>query len=399
MFEYLTWITANIVLASNSIFGSPQPVHAQLQVPQCLAAKMTIAHDVLAENEQFKIIDLPGNDIKNLTLLADQVKCGEFINITDKFTDTVLDVKKKSAQNILQKSALNSLKTAKINKNLYEIKHPKEVNTAMKEVIADNIWQTLNHLTSYTNRSATKDTGVHTASWLKDTFESMAIEYNRPDTTAFFVKAGWYKQPSLVTVIGKDIKAPAIVIGAHMDTLDGRMPGADEGSGAAAIMETARVLLSSSKIKFKHPIYIIWYAAGDRNLAGSQYVVQYFQEKSIPVKAVMQLDKTGFRTDSDDSTMWVFTDNTNNDLSQYITKLITNYIHVPVNSSKCSYECSDHVSWNEESIPAAYSAESDSSAFNPYIGSSSDTMDLLNLEHITNFSKLALAFAIELGAE
>ncbi|KGP63321.1 aminopeptidase [Legionella norrlandica] len=395
MLEYLTWITASIALVSNSFFASNQPPHEQLQVPQCLGAEITIAHNVLAENEQYKIIDLTSYDAEKMTLLVKQTQCGDIINLTDKFTDVQLATKKKSAENLLRNSALNSAKTEQY---IYTIKHQKEVDMALKGVVSDNIWQALNHLTSYANRSATKDTGVDAANWLKTTFETMARTYNRVDTAAFLVKTGWYKQPSVVTVIGKDIKTPAIVIGAHMDTLDGRMPGADEGSGAAAIMETARTLLAS-KIKLKHPIYIIWYAATDRNLAGSQYVVQYFQEKSIPIKAVLQLDKTGFRINSADSTMWVFTDNTNNDLSQYIAKLITTYIHVPVDFSQCGYECSDHVSWNEESIPVAYPVESDLKGMNPYIGSSSDTMDLLNLEHMTNFSKLALAFAIELGVE
>ena len=39
----------------------------------------------------------------------------------------------------------------------------------MKEVVADNIWQTLTHLTAFHNRSATKETGVDTANWLEST--------------------------------------------------------------------------------------------------------------------------------------------------------------------------------------------------------------------------------------
>lgn len=82
---------------------------------------------------------------------------------------------------------------------------------------------------------------------VEKTFDDMSETNGRTDTASFFVKTGsYYKQPSLVTVIGKDINAPAVVIGAHMDTLDGRMPGAgDDGSGSSSIMEMARVLLSS----------------------------------------------------------------------------------------------------------------------------------------------------------
>lgn len=40
-------------------------------------------------------------------------------------------------------------------------------------------------MTSYYNRSATKDTGVETANWLKSKFEQMAVEYGRTDTSTF----------------------------------------------------------------------------------------------------------------------------------------------------------------------------------------------------------------------
>lgn len=397
--QWMTCITAGLVLASNSTFAANTAVHEQLQVPQCLAAKITTSHQVLAENKQFKIIDVLSSDVDNLALLADQVKCGHFVNVSHKLIGSLLIAKQRSAQNILQKSVIKSLKTTKLNAANYEIKHQEEVNAALQQVVADNIWQTLTHLTAYHNRSATKDIGLEVANWLKAKFEGMAIEYGRTDTETFFVKTGWYKQPSLVTVIGKDIKAPAIVLGAHMDTLDGRMPGAgDDGSGSSSIMETARVLLAA-KTTFKRPIYIIWYAAEERGLVGSQYVVQYFMDKSIPVKAAIQFDMTGYRVDSKDPTMWVFTDYTDKGLSNYVAKLIDTYVQVPVDYSSCGYGCSDHASWTEEGIPAAFPCESNFEDHNPYIHSSSDTMDLLSLDHMTNFSKLALAFAMELASE
>ncbi len=396
--QWSTCITTGLVLVSSSLFAANIP-HEQLQVPQCLAAKITTAHDVLAENKQFKIIDILSSEVDSLTVLADQVQCGHFVNVSHKVSGASLVAKKQSAQGVLKKSLIKSLNIAKKNADSYEIKHQDEVNAALKEVVADNIWQTLTHLVSYHNRSATKDTGVEAANWLKSRFEAMAIEYGRTDTATFFVDTGWYKQPSLVTVIGKDIDAPGVVIGAHMDTLDGRMPGAgDDGSGSSSVMEAARVLLAS-KTTFKRPIYIIWYAAEERGLVGSQYVVQHFVEKAVPVKAAIQFDMTGYRVDPKDPTMWVFTDYTDKRLSNYVAKLIDTYIHVPVDYSRCGYGCSDHASWTEEGIPAAFPCESNFEDHNPYIHSSSDTMELLSLEHMTNFSKLAVAFAMELASE
>lgn len=394
--QWMTFIAAGSMLASAHVLAANTPVREQLQVPQCLATKITSAHEVLAENKQFKIIDISSADVDALSHLADQVHCGRFVNVSHHLNDTLLATKQQSAQSLLQKK---TIKTKSVAKSTYEIKHQQEVNAALKNVVADNIWQTLSHLTSYHNRSASKDTGVDAANWLKATFEAMATEYGRTDTETYFVSTGRYKQPSLVTVIGKDIQAPAIVIGAHMDTLDGRMPGAgDDGSGSSSIMEMARVLLSSNTT-FQRPIYIIWYAAEERGLVGSQYVVEHFQKHSIPVKAAIQFDMTGYRVDPKDPTMWVYTDHVDRGLSNFVAKLIDTYVQVPVDYSQCGYGCSDHASWDDEGIPAAFPCESNFDEHNPYIHSSADTMELLSLEHMTNFSKLAVAFAIELASE
>ncbi|CAM2752671.1 aminopeptidase LapA [Legionella worsleiensis] len=397
--QWMTCITTGLVFAANSLCAAGIPAHEQLQVPQCLAVKIALPHEVLAENKQFKIIDLQSSDVEKLVLLADEAKCGHFVNVSHKLQGTPWAVKKQVAQKLLQKNTLKPFTAKKPNQDAYKIRHQAEVNAALQEVVSDNIWQTLTHLTSYHNRSATKDTGVEAAKWLKATFEAMAVEYGRNDTETYFVKTGWYKQPSLVTVIGKDIKAPGIVIGAHMDTLDGRMPGAgDDGSGSSSVMEAARVLLAS-KAQFKRPVYIIWYAAEERGLVGSQHVVEHFLDHSIPVKAVVQFDMTGYRVKADDPTMWVFTDYTDKSLSNYIAQLIDTYIKVPVDYSYCGYGCSDHASWTEVGVPSAFPCESNFEEHNPYIHSSSDTMSLLSLEHMTNFSKLALAFVIELASE
>lgn len=393
--QWMTYIMAGSMFASTPIFAA-NALHEQVQVPQCLAAKITTPHAVLAENKDFKIIDISATDLDALSHLADQAHCGRFVNVSHKLEGSQLMALKQSAQRLLQQK---TIKAKQLTSTVYEIKHQKEVNDALENIASENIWNTLTQLSSFHNRAANKDTGVSAAHWLKETFERMVTESGRTDTSTFFVKTGWYKQPSLVTVIGKDIKAPAVVIGAHMDTLEGSMPGAgDDGSGSSSNMEMARVLLHS-KLAFKHPIYIIWYAAEEQGLVGSQYVVAHFKAKSIPVKAAIQFDMTGYRVDPEDPTMWVFTDYTDVNLSNFVARLIKTYIHVPVDYSECGYGCSDHASWDEIGVPAAFPCESNFEEHNPYIHSSSDTMGNLSLEHMTNFSKLALAFAIEMASE
>lgn len=387
---------ASLALSAQFAWSEAPTHREQLQVPQCLASKMTFSYNILTENADFKIIDVSSEDINELAKLAEKVRCGRFVNVTH---ELAFDAEKKpqTAAQLLVKPAVKPLVA---NNEPYELRHLAEVEAAVAKVDSDNIWQTLTHLTAYYNRSSTKDTGVEAADWLKSQFEKMAIEYGRKDTATYFVQTGWYyKQPSLVTLIGKDIKAPAVVIGAHMDTLDGRMPGAgDDGSGSSSVMEAARVLLSSD-ISLKRPVYIIWYAAEERGLVGSQYVVKDFLKNSIPVKAALQLDMTGFRNDANDRTIWVYRDYTDKQLSDFLAELIKTYVKVPVDYSRCGYGCSDHASWMEKGIPAVFPCETNFEDHNPYIHSSSDTMDLLSLDHMTNFSKLAVAFAIELASE
>lgn len=390
--QWKTYSLATLALTATTAFSGIVPNVEQLQIPNCLAKKITVQHKVLAENKQFSIIEMNSADLDGLTRLADKEHCGRYINVSHKITG----LKQQTAQNLLNTT---TLKSSQLNAETYDIKHQTEVNAALEQVVADNIWDTLTSLTSMRNRSATKQTGVEAAQWLKSQFDTLVTASGRTDTNAYFVATPGYKQPSLVTVIGKDIKAPAVVIGAHMDTLDGRMPGAgDDGSGSSSVMEAARILLNS-KTTFKRPIYIIWYAAEERGLVGSQYVVQHFQKKAIPVKAVAQFDMTGYRVDPKDPTMWVFTDYTDKSLSNYTAKLIDTYVHVPVDYSKCGYGCSDHASWTAIGVPSTFPCESNFEEHNPYIHTSSDTMDLLSLEHMTNFSKLALAFVMELALE
>ncbi|MGQ3888308.1 aminopeptidase LapA [Legionella sp. CNM-1927-20] len=395
-YSWMTLLSASLMLA-NSAIAQTDAKTEQLKVPQCLATHLPSDYTVIAENNSFRIIDVPANDLEKIVRIADKVKCGRFTNITHLIQRTNMHARQNQAQHLLVKSPK---KTLLVRPNAYPIQHQAEVSAAIEKVKVENIMATLTHLTSYENRSATKNTGVETAKWLQAKFEELAKSAKRSDTKTYFVKTGsYYKQPSLVTVLGKDIKAPAIVIGAHMDTLDGRMPGAgDDGSGSSSLMEVARVLLESS-YEFKRPIYFIWYAAEERGLVGSQYVVEHFLDESIPVKAVMQLDMTGFRNDRNDPTMWVFKDYTDRALTNFTRDLIQTYLGVPVAESYCGYGCSDHASWDDEGIPAVFPCETNFEDHNPYIHTSRDTIDRLTPEHMANFSKLGLAFAIELASE
>lgn len=365
-----------------------------LQITQCLAQKLSGAYPVLAHNRDFHIIAVQEADWRELQTTADANDCGRFVNVTKRIVGQRQDMK------IAAEAVLNTDAPSMVQSRVgadWKIAHDEIVSEAINRVVPDNIWQNLTHLTNFYNRSATKPTGVEAANWLQGQVMTMATQYNRQDVESYFVQTGRYKQPSLVTVIGKKLPGKAVVIGAHMDTLDGRMPGAgDDGSGSATILEMMRVLLEKPQA-LKHPVYVIWYAAEERGLVGSQYVVEDFQAKNIPVEAAIQFDMTGFRNDENDRSIWVFDDYTHKPLSRFVADLIGHYVKVPVKHSRCGYGCSDHASWTDAGIPSAFPCETDFEHHNPYIHSEADSMELLSLDHLTNFTKLAVAFALEMA--
>lgn len=394
LYQWKIYLSASILMAAGGALAQTNLPVEQLKMPQCLASHLPSNYRILAHNQQFSIVEVPQADLDSITLMADKVHCGRFINLTDQFNGLQAESIAKQAGKLLAKKPQAPEPTAN-----YAIEHQGEVNAALALVNPANIHDTLTTMTAYYNRSASSQTGEDTAHWLKFSFDHMAAEYGREqDVASYFVKTGdRYKQPSVVTVIGKDIKAPAVVIGAHMDTLDGRMPGAgDDGSGSSSVMEIARVLLAGKPLN--HPVYIIWYAAEERGLVGSHYVVKDFIKKAIPVKAVIQFDMTGYRSNPEDSTMWVYKDYTDKELSKFLAELIKFYIKVPVDYSRCGYGCSDHASWSDEGYTAAFPCESSFDDVNPNIHTKYDEMSKLSLDHMSNFARLGIAFAIELAS-
>ena len=256
------------------------------------------------------------------------------------------------------------------------------------------MWDMLTELSSAQDRYANSDTGVEAANWIKTQVENFAKDYHREDVTVYTITTNGYKQPSVVAKIG-DSSAPGIVIGAHMDTISGafrKAPGADDdGSGSVTVLETARVLLSSTT-HFKKPIYLVWYAAEEEGLVGSSSVVAEFKKKNIPVESVLHFDLTGY-AHNNESTMWLMDDYVDKNLVAFLEKLINTYIQVPVKHSNCGYACSDHATWTMNGYSAAIPAEAAYEDTNPNIHSSRDTMDKLSLDHMTNYLKLAIVFA------
>ncbi|KTD57732.1 M20/M25/M40 family metallo-hydrolase [Legionella shakespearei] len=363
----------------------------QLIVSNCKYEQLKQQVRLIEQSSQYSLIEASMSDDLLVQLHENKSGCGKFLNSEPWKT---ADAKGNARQQLDQWTQIKK----QVSASDYSISHEAEVGQLYKEVDPNKIWQTNQHLTSYMNRSATKETGVAAAAWFKQQFDTLAREYGRDDVDSYLVQTGKkYIQPSVVTLIGKGNPADALVIGAHIDTLDGNMPGADDdSSGISVAMEMARVLLAS-KLKLDRPVYIIAYAAEERGLVGSGYVVQHFLNEKIPVKAVMQLDQAGYRANPKDNTIWLLTDYVDTKLNQFIVELLTHYVKIPVGYTRCGYACSDHANWFREGFSTFYPSATTLDDDNPYIHTTGDKLDIINLDHMVNFTRLGLAFVAELG--
>lgn len=367
--------------------------------PNCLVQKLKTNYTLLSRVSFLSLISVNETGISELIKTRDENKklCGGFMDVTQNWKRHYHS--KLSTDKNAQTFLTLYLPKKQAAKHFYQIKHTKEVEALFKQINPQNMWINLTDLANFKDRYAGSMNGKEAANWLKTQIETLVKNNHREDDVKiYFIDTPRYQQPSLVAKIGTGTD-PGIVIGAHMDTLDSRFsnkPGADDdGSGSVTVLETFRSVLASG-MQFKKPIYFIWYAAEEEGLVGSEKVVSVFKEENIPVDAVLHFDLTGFAY-KNESTMWLMDDYVNTDLVSFLETLITTYVKQPVKHSQCGYACSDHASWTQEGYKAAIPAEASYEHTNPHIHSSNDTQDHLSLSHMTDYLKLAAAFAVELA--
>jgi leucyl aminopeptidase len=114
------------------------------------------------------------------------------------------------------------------------------------------------------------------------------------------------------------------------------------------------------------------------------------------VIAMLQNDMTGYLGKTPESFGIVF-DHVDLDLTNFVGKLIEAYASIPMVKTKCGYACSDHASWLKAGYPSAFAIEGEFDDTNPYIHSGNDLIEHLSFEHMLEFAKLSVSFAVELS--
>jgi leucyl aminopeptidase len=94
--------------------------------------------------------------------------------------------------------------------------------------------------------------------------------------------------------------------------------------------------------------------------------------------------------------MAVVTDNTSTLLTGFIRVLAQRYSKLPLVDTACGYACSDHASWTSGGYASAALFESRFEDMNPNIHTGRDTVEKLDFGHMSEFAKVAVAFALHM---
>lgn len=296
--------------------------------------------------------------------------------------------------------------------SVYTIDNAATVSPWLPKVNAENIRNTIAHLSSYVNRYYTSPTGLSSAEWILDTWAALGAGRSDVRAELFTECSNCSTQPSVIlTVDGAELPDEVVVVGAHLDSIrsgaNGSLtqvaPGADDdASGIATITEIIRVALADGW-KPKRTVKFMGYAAEEVGLRGSKAIATRYAADGVNIVAVLQLDMTNYRSGVAFDLKFI-TDFGNLPLRTFSASLFDTYL-VPLGLVRseyaCGYACSDHGSWTAAGFPALMAAEAGGPGqpFFNQLHTGNDTLAVMGDSGVNSakFARFGLAFIGELA--
>ncbi|KAG7448593.1 peptidase [Guyanagaster necrorhizus] len=287
------------------------------------------------------------------------------------------------------------------------------VRTIVPVLSTTYLAETLAYFSSFRTRYYNSDTGKASSEWLLQKIQNytneLASEEQRAMITVKPFTHSWLQTSVIIRFasLGVQDTDPTTIIGAHCDSLNlanpfGPAPGADDdGSGTVTILEAYRALLVANYIPAS-PLEFHFYAAEEGGLLGSQDIVAVYEKASQRVKAMQQYDMTAWVKTGTTEAVSVMTNNIDRDLTEFQKRLIETYLDIPwVESAYPGYGASDHNTWTKAGYQACHCTEGKWLNMNRgNVHRPTDRIDIspeFSFDHMLQFSKLAVAFSVELS--
>ncbi|KAI7900448.1 uncharacterized protein BX663DRAFT_544900 [Cokeromyces recurvatus] len=281
-------------------------------------------------------------------------------------------------------------------------KYQDEIAPFIGNLTTDLMKEVLNEFTSFRNRYYKSTYGAKSCRWLIQQIRDVAEGFDHVSVKEF--EHSWNQFSIVARFEGsnKELQNEVVIVGAHQDSVNmwlpsfGRSPGADDdGSGTVTILEAFRSLVHNG-FKPERPVEFHWYSGEEAGLLGSQDISNAYKQEGKNVVAMLQNDMTGY-IGANGEVIGIVTDHVDEKLTDFLKELVDNYADIPYVLTQCGYACSDHASWRKLGYPSAFTIESAFDDSNHYIHTTGDTVDKLSFDHMKEFSKVAVGFAVELS--
>ncbi|KAL1743303.1 hypothetical protein HDZ31DRAFT_65139 [Schizophyllum fasciatum] len=275
----------------------------------------------------------------------------------------------------------------------------------IKSLSTDGPKANLAKFTSFRTRYYRSDTGKQSQQWLLSRISEITDEFApaalRDLITFKEFPHSWGQNSIIVRIEGSAKPDEVVIVSAHQDSTNmwPFLPAPDDGSGTVTVLEAYRGLIAAG-FQPDRTVEFHWYSAEEGGLLGSQAVAKDYAAKSAKVIAASQFDMTAWVKRGTREEVGIITDYVDEDVSNFNKQLVDLYLDIPYVETQCGYACSDHASWTQAGYPSAFTIESTFQNSNKNIHSTNDRSDIsdeFSFEHILEFSKLAVAFAVELG--
>lgn len=269
------------------------------------------------------------------------------------------------------------------------------VNRLMPQISVQNLEANVQKLSQYFDRYYTSQTGSESADWIASEFRRMAG--SRTDIKVTLFKHRFEQSSVVVEWTGSGaLASEVVVLGAHEDSIsnNGKAPGADDdASGVSTVLEIFRVL-TENQFKPERTLVFMTYAGEELGLLGSQDIAAAFKKNQKNVFGVIQFDMTMYPGAQH---RFAFFQDQANPLHQFTKILVDEYVKIPWTTTVCFGCSSDHASWRRNGYAAVFPFEAPFKESNKMIHTPGDTIDRLDFNHGMHFTKLGVAFAVEMS--
>lgn len=388
-------------------------VFSQAHNPEYLSAQQPILIDL----STLKTLDLPilaKDEALNLayTVLTPEMqqqvseyhhrigRCAGFEAITDAQANPMTYFTESTKH--LQSAFLKEQSYSSISFRIMKVTAKKDISRAIGELKAENLKKHVTWLSSFPDRyNKGANPNAHVTA-MAEKLNTMLSSIQYPHTVEVVSHTSTPQKSIRVRLDGKSRPQEIVVLGGHLDSINGMFggskpaPGADDNaSGSANLIETLRVFAAQKQPERTVEFY--WYAGEESGLLGSAEIARAYKDAKKNVVAVMQLDMTLF-PGSGEFVFGNITDYTSAWLRDYIVELNKLYVNAKIVEDKCGYGCSDHASWYRQGFPTVMPFEATTSTMNRNIHTDRDLIDSKsNFDHSLLFSKLALAYLMDLS--